>query len=59
MKCIECDKILSDREAVCKDEDGHYLDLCDECFYHDNEPSELIFVYLEENKHEKTFKIYS
>lgn len=33
MKCLSCDEILTDREAVRKYPDGDYLDLCDSCYY--------------------------
>lgn len=32
MKCLSCDEILSDREAVRKYPNGEYLDLCDLCY---------------------------
>ena len=32
MKCLSCDKILSDEEATAKSErTGEYLELCNEC----------------------------
>ena len=31
MKCLSCDCILTDREAVRKYKSGEFLDLCDDC----------------------------
>jgi hypothetical protein len=33
MKCLACDRILTDFEATRKTESGAYLDLCNHCFY--------------------------
>lgn len=32
MKCLSCDCILTDREAVRKYTNGTFLDLCDDCY---------------------------
>lgn len=33
MKCLSCDCILNDHEAVRKDTEGRYIDLCNSCYY--------------------------
>ncbi len=32
-RCLACNARLSDFEATRKTESGHYLDLCNRCFY--------------------------
>lgn len=34
MKCLACDEILTDTEAVRKTGTGHYIELCDQCFFY-------------------------
>lgn len=41
MKCRACDDILTDGEAVRKDKNGQFVDLCSPCF-NAGEPEELI-----------------
>jgi len=53
MKCLVCDKILSDREAIRKDDKGAFLDLCDECLYDNEVDNELL---CEENTMSEMFK---
>lgn len=53
MKCLICDKILSDREAVRKNDKGEFLDLCDDCNYVDDYLNELL---CEENTMSEMFK---
>lgn len=36
MHCLICDKLLSDREAIRKDAQGGFIDLCDGCFCDDS-----------------------
>ena len=33
MRCLACDVALSDFESTRKTVSGHYLDLCNKCFY--------------------------
>lgn len=33
MRCIACNCELTDHEAVRKDVDGRYIDLCNSCYY--------------------------
>ena len=43
MKCLSCDKILSDEEATAKSErTGEYLELCNECL---DPLAEIVVVY--------------
>lgn len=53
MKCLMCDKILSDREAIRKDDKGAFLDLCDDCLFDNEVDNELL---CEENTMSEMFK---
>ena len=33
MRCLACDRALSDFESTRKSASGHYIDLCNHCFY--------------------------
>jgi hypothetical protein len=34
MRCLACNKTLKEYEAVRKDEEGNYIDLCGGCYRH-------------------------
>ena len=38
MRCKVCDCILTDTEAVAKDENGKFLDTCEACLYEGDDP---------------------
>jgi hypothetical protein len=38
MRCRICDCILTDTEAVAKDENGKFLDICEACLYEETDP---------------------
>lgn len=38
MRCKICNTILTEIEAVAKDEHGNFLDICDVCLFDDTDP---------------------
>ena len=46
MRCLACDTILSDQEAVKKDKRGQYYELCAECLIEEEPEPMADFVYL-------------